>query len=70
MPRKDGRKYLPEIPISDADYAAFQRLRASLENISGAKLGQILIHYAIWHPTEAFSERFTEALKAADDEQN
>jgi hypothetical protein len=68
MPRKDGQKYLTEIPLSDADYAAFQRLRASLENLSVAKLGQILLHYAIWHPTEAFGERFAEALQSADND--
>lgn len=62
MPRKDGQKYLNGVPLSDEDHDAFQRLRASLEGISAAKLAQILLHYAIWHPTEAFGERFKEAL--------
>lgn len=66
MPRKDGQDYLREIPLSKADFAAFQRLRKSLEGISAAKLAQILLHHAIWNPTDAFGSRFKEALENED----
>lgn len=69
MARKKDGNYIRDIPLSNSDFKAFERLREALENMSSAKLAAILLHHAIWNPEQAISARLREALIANSEEQ-